>query len=46
MDILTKALSRGKLEFNRGRIGVSDKPFLVERECLKMHKENLDLIFP
>jgi hypothetical protein len=32
-DILTKALSRGKFEFHRGRIGVSDNPFLVEREC-------------
>lgn len=32
-DILTKALSRGKFEFHGGRIGVSDNPFLVEREC-------------
>ena len=32
-DILTKVLSRGKLEFHRDRIGVYDNPFLVEREC-------------
>lgn len=32
-NILTKALSRGKFEFHRDRIGVSDNPFLVEREC-------------
>ena len=33
VDILSNALSRGKFEFHRGRIGVSDNPFLVEREC-------------
>ena len=32
-DILTKALSRGKFEFHRGRIEVEDNPFLVERKC-------------
>eukprot|EP00253_Pinus_taeda_P025201 PITA_25201 len=32
-DILTKALSKGKFEFHRDRIGVADNPFLVEREC-------------
>ncbi len=32
-DILTKALSRCKFEFHRGRIRVEDNPFLVEREC-------------
>ena len=32
-NILTKALLRGKFEFHRGRIRVSDNPFLVEREC-------------
>ena len=32
-DILTKALSRGKFEFHRGRIEVFDNPFLAEREC-------------
>ena len=32
-NILTKALSRGKFEFHKSRIGVSDNPFLVEREC-------------
>ena len=31
-EILTKALSRGKSEFHRGKIGVSDNPFLAERE--------------
>jgi len=38
-NILTKALSRGKFEFHRGRIGVSDNLFLVERECLKCKKK-------
>jgi len=33
VDILTKALSRCKLEFHGDRIGVFDNPFLVEREC-------------
>eukprot|EP00253_Pinus_taeda_P030019 PITA_30019 len=31
--ILTKALSKCKFEFHRDRIGVTDNPFLVEREC-------------
>ena len=33
VDILTKALARSKFEYQRGRIGVADNPFLVEREC-------------
>eukprot|EP00253_Pinus_taeda_P003008 PITA_03008 len=32
-DILTKALTRSKFEYHRGRIGVPDNPYLVEREC-------------
>ena len=32
-NILTKALLRCKFKFHRGRIGVVDNPFLVEREC-------------
>jgi len=32
-DILTKALSRCKFEFQRERIGVANNPFLVERGC-------------
>eukprot|EP00253_Pinus_taeda_P009334 PITA_09334 len=32
-DILTKALSKGKFEFHKDKIGVADNPFLVEREC-------------
>lgn len=32
-DILKKALSRGKFEFHRCRIGEVDNPFLAEREC-------------
>ena len=32
-DILTKALTRRKFEYHRGRIGVVDNPYLVEREC-------------
>ena len=32
-DILTKALTRSKFEYHRGRIGVVDNPYLVEREC-------------
>ena len=32
-DILTKALSKCKFKFHRDRIGVTDNPFLVEREC-------------
>lgn len=32
-NILTKALSRGKFEFQMCRIGVVDNPLLVEREC-------------
>ena len=30
-NILTKALTRRKLEYDRDRIGVKDNPFLVER---------------
>eukprot|EP00253_Pinus_taeda_P003318 PITA_03318 len=33
VDILTKALTRRKFEYHRGRIGVADNPYLVEREC-------------
>eukprot|EP00253_Pinus_taeda_P034874 PITA_34874 len=33
VDILTKALSKCKFEFHRDRIVVTNKPFLVEREC-------------
>ena len=33
VDILTKALSRGKFKFHMCRIGVVDNPFLSEREC-------------
>eukprot|EP00253_Pinus_taeda_P005166 PITA_05166 len=32
-DILMKALTRSKFEYQRGRIGVADNPCLVEREC-------------
>ena len=32
-DILTKALTKSKLEYHRGRIGVKGNPYLVEREC-------------
>eukprot|EP00253_Pinus_taeda_P033390 PITA_33390 len=32
-DILMKALTRSKFEYHRGRIGVADNPYLVEREC-------------
>ena len=32
-DILTKALTKSKFEYHRGRIGVKDNPYLVEREC-------------
>jgi hypothetical protein len=32
-NILTKALTKGKFEYHRDRIGVKDNPFLVEREC-------------
>jgi len=31
-DILTKALTRSKFEFHRGRIVVADNPYLAERE--------------
>ena len=31
-DILTKALIRRKFEYHRGRIGVADNPYLVERD--------------
>ena len=33
VGILTKALTRRKFKFHRGRIGVADNPYLVEREC-------------
>ena len=33
VDILMKVLSRRKLEYDRGKIGVKDNPYLVEREC-------------
>ena len=33
VDILTKALTRSKLEYHRGSIGVENNPYLVEREC-------------
>ena len=33
VDILTKALTRSKFEYHRGRIGIADNPYLVEREC-------------
>jgi len=33
VDILMKALTRSKLEYHRGRIGVADNPYLFEREC-------------
>eukprot|EP00253_Pinus_taeda_P023949 PITA_23949 len=33
VDILTKALTRSKLKYHRGRIGFADNPYLVEREC-------------
>ena len=32
-DILTKALTRSKFEYHRGRIRVKDNPYLFEREC-------------
>eukprot|EP00253_Pinus_taeda_P012128 PITA_12128 len=32
-DILTKVLTRSKFEYHRGKIGVADNPYLVEREC-------------
>jgi len=32
-NILTKALSRCKFEFHKDKIGVTNNPFLVEREC-------------
>ena len=33
VDILTKAVDRRKFEYHRGRIGVKDNSYLVEREC-------------
>jgi len=33
VDILTKELTKCKFEFHRNRIGVTDNPFLVRREC-------------
>ena len=32
-DILMKVLTKRKFEYHRGRIGVANNPFLVEREC-------------
>ena len=32
-NILTKVLTTRKFEYHKGRIGVKDNPFLVEREC-------------
>ena len=32
-DLLTKVLTRRKFEYHRGKIGVVDNPFLVEKEC-------------
>eukprot|EP00253_Pinus_taeda_P031167 PITA_31167 len=32
VDILTKVLTRRKFKYHRGRIGVADNPYLVERE--------------
>ena len=32
-NILMKALSKRKFKFHRDRIGLTDNPFLVEREC-------------
>ena len=32
-EILTKAPTKRKLEYPRGRIEVADNPFLFEREC-------------
>ena len=32
-NILMKALTRSKFEYHRGRIGVADNPYLVDREC-------------
>ena len=31
VDILMKAFSGGKFDFHRGKIGVADNPFRVER---------------
>ena len=35
-DIMTKALSRGNIEFHRCTIGVVDNPFLAKREWLEV----------
>ena len=32
-DILMKTLTRSKFEYHKNRIGVTDNPYLVEREC-------------
>ena len=32
-DILMKAITGSNFEYHRGRIGVADNPYLVEREC-------------
>ena len=31
--ILMKVLAKRKFEYHKGKIGVADNPFLVEREC-------------
>ena len=33
VDILTKAPTRRKFKYHRGKIEVAYNPFLVEREC-------------
>ena len=33
VDILMKALTGSELKYHRGKIGVKDNPYLVEREC-------------
>ena len=33
VDIMTKALTRRKFEYHRGRIKVENNPFLIERDC-------------
>lgn len=43
-NILTKALSRCKFEFHKDKIGVTNNPFLVERECWEMTTRNSSLI--
>ena len=38
VDILMKALTMSKFKYHRGRIGVVDNPYLVERECWDCNK--------